>query len=60
MIQFLKNFFFPKLFKDLETPRLWVRVNKFHKSKKDKENTIMKVISDLDREMIIKEEIDCY
>jgi len=56
MIEFLKNFFFPKLFEDLETPRLWIKVNKFQKSKKEKEITIMKIIEDLDREIIIKQE----
>ena len=53
MIQFMKQFLFPSISKELETPRLWVRINKFTKTRKEKENIIMKVIEDLDREIIV-------
>jgi hypothetical protein len=56
MIQFLKDFFFPQLLIDIETPKLWLRVKKICKSKKEKQNIIMKVIADLDREMLIDKE----
>jgi len=54
MIKFLKHFFFPSLFSGIESTRLWVKVQKFCKSRKEKENIIMKVIENLEREMIIE------
>tara|TARA_R110001592_G_scaffold360106_1_gene667949 strand:+ start:1184 stop:1360 length:177 start_codon:yes stop_codon:yes gene_type:complete len=53
MLKFMKQFLFPTFTKELETPRLWVKVNKFSKSIKEKENIIIKVIEDLDREIIV-------
>jgi len=53
MFQFMKQFLFPTFTKELETPRLWVKVNKFSKSIKEKENIIIKVVEDLEREIIV-------
>jgi len=53
MLQFMKQFLFPTFTKELETPRLWVKVNKFSKTIKDKENIIIKVVEDLEREIIV-------
>tara|TARA_R110002012_G_scaffold113730_1_gene259809 strand:+ start:56 stop:232 length:177 start_codon:yes stop_codon:yes gene_type:complete len=53
MLKFMKEFLFPNITKELETPRLWVRIKKFAKSKKEKENIIMKVIEDLQREIVV-------
>lgn len=54
MLQFMKQFLFPTFTKELETPRLWVKVNKYTKTLKEKEKIIIKVVEDLDREMIVE------
>lgn len=52
MKKILKRFF-PNLSYKEEKPKLYIHVNKYSKNKKEKEITIMRVINDLERLMLI-------